>query len=122
MEGRLRLAEKERQRLVKSKTGAPATAVAAGPSDEELKQLKAIADANMAALLQEEEVKKVCSHPSHPFQQSTLDGVTLFQLAFSVHLSPSKSDLWRRTPYGHRLLAPGSQSSLEPPTTPWRSF
>ncbi|KAK9867354.1 hypothetical protein WJX84_001740, partial [Apatococcus fuscideae] len=58
VEGRLRLAEKERQRLVKSKTGAPATAVAAGPSDEELKQLKAIADANMAALLQEEEVKK----------------------------------------------------------------
>ncbi|KAK9831130.1 hypothetical protein WJX74_004458 [Apatococcus lobatus] len=58
VEGRLRLAEKERQRLVKGKTGPPATAVVVGPSDEELKQLKAIADANMAALLEEEEVKK----------------------------------------------------------------
>ena len=61
VEGRLRLAEKERQRLVKGKTGPPAAAVVVGPSDEELQQLKAIADANMAALLEEEEVKKVRS-------------------------------------------------------------
>ena len=55
----MRLAEKERQRLVKGKAGPPAAAVVVGPSDEELQQLKAKADANMAALLQEEEVKKV---------------------------------------------------------------
>lgn len=56
VEGRLRLAEKERQR-VKSKGAAGAAQT--GPSQEELAALEVQANANMAALLQEEEVKKV---------------------------------------------------------------
>ena len=58
VEGRLRLAEKERQRI-KSKSAAGGTQ--AGPSQEELAALEAQANANMAALLEEEEVKKVRS-------------------------------------------------------------
>ena len=64
MEGRLRLAEKERQRLKGNAPGgvaagpAGAAAGAAGPSKEELAELEAVADANMAALLEEEAVKK----------------------------------------------------------------
>ena len=58
VEGRLRLAEKERARIkAKAPGGVPSTA-AAGPSDEQLAALEAAADANMAALLQEEEVQK----------------------------------------------------------------
>ncbi|BDA43432.1 probable serine/threonine-protein phosphatase 6 regulatory ankyrin repeat subunit [Coccomyxa sp. Obi] len=55
VEGRLRLAEKERQRI-KSKSAAGGAQ--AGPSQEELAALEAQANANMAALLEEEEVKK----------------------------------------------------------------
>ncbi len=63
MEGRLRLAEKERQRI-KSKT--VASGAQTGPSQEELASLEAQANANMAALLEEEEVKKVRPNtPNH---------------------------------------------------------
>ena len=59
VEGRLRLAEKERQRVKAKAPAASATAAACGPSKQELEQLEAVANANMAALLQEEAVQKV---------------------------------------------------------------
>ena len=55
MEGRLKLAEKERQRALKAKEAVPED----GVSQEELAALNAKADANMAALLQEEADQKV---------------------------------------------------------------
>ena len=58
MEGRLRLAEKERARVKAKAPGGVPAATAAGPSDEQLAAMEAAADANMAALLQEEEVQK----------------------------------------------------------------
>ncbi len=64
VEGRLRLAEKERQRM-KSKSAAGGAQ--AGPSEEELAALEAQANANMAALLEEEEVKKVLPDSDLPF-------------------------------------------------------
>ncbi|KAK9828842.1 hypothetical protein WJX72_002378 [[Myrmecia] bisecta] len=59
VEGRLRLAEKERQRF-RNKGGAAGSAASLrnGPSHEELEQLEALANANMAALLQEEAAQK----------------------------------------------------------------
>ena len=54
MEGRLKLAEKERQRVLKAKEAVPED----GVSQEELAALNARADANMAALLQEEAALK----------------------------------------------------------------
>ncbi len=56
VEGRLKLAEKERQRALKAKEAVPEDSV----SQEELAALNAKADANMAALLQEEADLKVC--------------------------------------------------------------
>lgn len=53
MEGRLRLAERERHRKAK-----PAEVTEVAPSKAELEQKRAQADAAMAALLQEEEEKK----------------------------------------------------------------
>ena len=55
MEGRLKLAEKERQRAQKAKDAVHED----GVSLEELEALNAKADANMAALLQEEAALKV---------------------------------------------------------------
>ena len=55
MEGRLKLAEKERQRAQKAKDAVPED----GVSQEDLDALNAKADANMAALLQEEAALKV---------------------------------------------------------------
>jgi len=55
VEGRLKLAEKERQRAMKAKEAIPED----GVSQEELAVLNAKADANMAALLQEEAALKV---------------------------------------------------------------
>lgn len=55
VEGRLKLAEKERQRALKAKEAVPED----GVSKEELAALNAKADANMAALLQEEAAQKV---------------------------------------------------------------
>lgn len=55
VEGRLKLAEKERQRALKAKEAVPED----GVSQEELAALNAKADANMAALLQEEAALKV---------------------------------------------------------------
>ena len=55
VEGRLKLAEKERQRALKAKEAVPED----GVSQEELAALNAKADANMAALLQEEADQKV---------------------------------------------------------------
>ena len=54
VEGRLKLAEKERQRALKAKEAVPEN----GVSQEELAALNAKADANMAALLQEEAALK----------------------------------------------------------------
>jgi hypothetical protein len=56
VEGRLRLAEKERQRF---KGKVAASTPPAGPSNQDLEELEAQANANMAALLEEEETRKV---------------------------------------------------------------
>ena len=57
MEGRLRLAEKERARR-QSRLAGPGGAPS-GPTTQELEQLEAQANANMAALLLEEASTKV---------------------------------------------------------------
>ena len=64
MEGRLRLAEKERARRQARIAGPGGTTASApsGPSSKELEQLEAQANANMAALLLEEASTKVCLH------------------------------------------------------------
>jgi hypothetical protein len=72
VEGRLRLAEKERQRL-KSRNAAGGAQT--GPSEEDLASLEAQANANMAALLEEEEVKKV---PPMPAITTGLSGAYYF--------------------------------------------
>lgn len=57
MEGRLRLAEKERARRqarTAAAPGGPSSSTQNGPSSQELEQLEAQANANMAALLLEE--------------------------------------------------------------------
>ena len=68
VEGRLKLAEKERQRALKGREAAPED----GVSQEELAALSAKADANMAALLQEEAALKV----SHLLQQPVAAGTS----------------------------------------------
>ena len=71
VEGRLKLAEKERQRAQKAKGAAPED----GVSQEELDALNAKADANMAALLQEEAALKVSpwQHRSPALSLKALD-------------------------------------------------
>lgn len=59
MEGRLRLAEKERQR---GKGKVAASNNPTEPSNEELELLEAQANANMAALLEEEKNQKVIEY------------------------------------------------------------